>query len=296
MPGYILQDNLSDAATITAIDPITGTAAIMLRPLTQLKVKWCRGLMRGPDNGSGSAPAELILRVDLGSVKFLHGAAIIGLNGVSRTQADFKFSATTPGGSSAGAVSVDYLPTYDIPDSFGQPAFAFFESGISARYMEAHLYCWGRSSGERYVDARRLLIMRGCRVEDGFDFDWSELPVDQSVVEVTPRGGVFVAEEGQYRVASLGISGMTKAEARSNSLDANDSDSLERVLSSAGRRKEVLIARRLCSGGTDSENSIEQVMASAYARLVDWSPIVHTGGDTYACDSITVHETPYPAL
>lgn len=43
-------------------------------------------------------------------------------------------------------------------------------------------------------------------------------------------------------------------------------------------------------------NNASMFYDGIYGRLTDWAPIKHTGGDTYECTSITLGETPVPAL
>lgn len=284
--------NHADTATLS-----TTTSGSMLRPLTQLQVPWLGGLCRGPANGGGhTVPAELTIRADLGSAKLIHLIGLVGLNApnppiaYNESQASMvvSLSNVSPGGSELGGGSAAWV--ISDGDEFGQSLWVLLETPVSARYVEVYVNVFGRASGERYVDARRLLIMAGSTQADGFNTEWDANSVDMSVSEVTPRGGVFVSEQGGYRTMRASLSGMTLAEAKTNRLDNHDTDSLSRFISSAGRKTEVVISPRYT---TDPSESFQNTI---YGRLVDWSPIKHTGGDTYACDSIVIHETPYPAL
>lgn len=279
--GYV---NHADTATLS-----TTTSGSMLRPLTELQVKWARGLCRGPANGDDMAPATLVIRADLGSSKVIHAIACIGLNGVISCGMTVALSTSSFGATDAGSVGASWGFNH-IDEDFGQGLFVVPQSGHwQARYIEITINVVGRPSGQRYVDVRRLLIMAGGYLSDGVDFDWSMKPIDLSESSVTPRGGVFAIEAGKFRELSFSVSGMTLDEAQNNNITDDNADSLTRALA-RGTAREMLVILRY----TD----VDQEMANGaiYGRLVDWSPIVHTGGDTYACNSITVHETPHPAL
>lgn len=264
----------------------------MLRPLTELQVKWARGLCRGPDNGGASTPATLVIRADLGSAKTVRIVGVIGLNGVTSIAGVIKFSATGAGNSELGIGDLVWLDEWG--ETYGQSVWYPLPTAVSARYIEISLEVNGRSSGQRYVDARRLLIMDGMHMTDGWDSDWSTVAVDQSASEVTPKGGVFVAENNQYRIANFSATGMTEEEAKQ---PAGQLFSLEDAIRESGRKKEVVWApRQFDPNDAYQYGDSDMFKNTIYGRLVEWAPIVHTGGDTYACDSIVVHETPYPAL
>lgn len=266
----------------------------MLRPLTQLQVKRARGLMRGPVNNSGGA-AVLVIRADLGAAYPVACVGLVGLNAVTSIQGSIYLSATGAGNSELASASILWDDSWETP--YGQSVWYFHGNGtagahVLARYVQINLEVYGRDIAERYVEARRLLIMGGMLDSDGWDFDWSVLPNDMSTTETTPKGGVFVAEEAGYRVARFGLSGMTKAMAKTNLIDSNSTDSLQRSLQLAGRHREVVVCPRYYDDSTDPE----MFYNTLYAQLQDWSPIVHTGGDTYACSSITANEIPHPPL
>ena len=135
-----------------------------------------------------------------------------------------------------------------------------------------------------------LLIMAGGMWADGFDSSWDTSPTDLSVTEDTPRGGTFVSEQGKHREMTISLSGMTLTEALNASRTYNNYDSLRAVLAGAGTSKEVVVVPRYT---TDEEFRYH---TAAYGRLTGWGPIRHTGGDTFACDSIKIKETPHPPL
>lgn len=284
MGAVLAHVNHADTATLS-----TTTSGSMLRPLSELQTKWARGLCRGPANGTSGDPATLVIRADLGSSKIIHSVGVVGLNGVTGTTMSVTLSASSFGATDAGSGGNDWDPAYG--EDYGQGLFITPDAGHwTARYVQISLEVYGRASGQRYVDARRLLIMAGGSYSDGVDFDWSMLPVDLGQAITTPRGGVFVSPQAKHRAFSFGISGMTLREARIATRAYDNYDSLEHVLASAGRTTEIVAIPR------HTAEDEEMFTQAIYGRLVEWSPIVHTGGDTYACDSIVVHETPYPAL
>jgi hypothetical protein len=157
---------------------------------------------------------------------------------------------------------------------------------VTCRYIELRIGAY-LPSGFRHIDARRLLIMSEngtasttARLSDGVDFNWSLTHVDLSSAQVTPRGGVFVDPQGTYRELRFSVSGMTATEAAD----------LRTWLAAARRTTECVVSLRT------EDTEVLQSNRTIYGRLVEWAPIVHTGGDTYACENITVNETPYPAL
>lgn len=278
------------ATTLSAINPVTGIAAVMLRPLSQLQVPWVRGLCRGPSNSSGGH-SSLQLRADLGSSKLINIIGLVGLNSSpsnpvgNGANCNFLLSNVAMGSSEVAAGAADF--EYVIGTEFGQSLWYIPTAGyVSARYIEMNIEC----DGAAYVDIRRLLIMSGGQFESGFDSSFSITPADMSTSEDTPKGGVFVNENSSRREIRFSLSGMTLAEAKDNLAAYNNRDSLSRVLAAAGRRKEVVIAPRLESTST------YQFMNTIYGRLTEWGPVVHTGGDTYSCEGLVGLEVPYPPL
>lgn len=272
--------NLADSATLTT------TSGTMLRPLSQLQVAWARGLARGPSNYASDS-TSLVIRADLGASKNVSAVGIVGLNDSDEVATGaLLMSNSALGSSDVGSYTMqnDALNGSTHGNSLwyvAQKAFRYLQIEVAIAYLP---------SGQRYIDARRLLIMSNgaatgldattCTLSDGVDFDWSLTHVDLSTAEETPRGGVFTSPQGTYRRLVFGVSGMTSAEA----------EGLRLWIAAARRTTECVVSLR------DEDTAILQSNRTIYGRLVDWSPIQHTGGDTYACDSIVVHETPYPAL
>lgn len=275
MGAILAIGNLADSATITTT---TGT---MLRPLSQLQVPWARGLARGPINYS-FGQTTLLIRADLGTSLGFSCIGLVGLNDVvcnfSAKFSDTAFDSTDKGTGSA----VNDGMSGDIHGNA-----LWYIGDHRARYIQLQVTAIGLADGFRHVDARRLLIMQNetsatdtIAFSDGVDFDWSLTHIDLSSAEETPRGGVFTSPQGTYRRLEFGITGMTSTEA----------EDLRGWLAAARRTTECVVSIR------DEGAVALQSNRTIYGRLVDWSPIQHTGGDTYACDSIVVHETPYPAL
>lgn len=267
--------NLADSATLSTT---TGT---MLRALTELQLPWARGLARGPVNYS-FGQTTLVLRADLGSSLNFSCVGLVGLNNVvcnfSAKFSDTAFDSTDKGTGSAvnGGLSGEIHGNA-----------LWYIGNHRARYIQLQVTAIGLADGFRHVDARRLLIMQNessatdtVTLSDGVDFDWSLTHVDLSTAEETPRGGVFTSPQGTYRRLVFGITGMTSTEA----------ESLRGWLAAARRKSECVVSIR------DEGAVALQSDRTIYGRLVDWSPIEHSGGDYYKCESITVHETPYPAL
>jgi len=279
--GYV---NHADAATLS-----TTTSGSMLRPLSELKLPWARGLCRGPANGTDSQPAQLVIRADLGGLKRIHMIGVVGLNAVSKVEGVVRLSGISAGGSEVA--QIDLLWSAGWGEQSGQAVWAMTDpsSIVEARHVQIELDVFGRPSGERYVDARRLLIMEGTRIAAGWDSDWSIQQVDLSASSVTPRGGVFVDEQGAYRIMNFGVSGMTRAEAW---IDDPARYALNSLLSTARGRHEVVACPRYYDDPTEQD----LFRYTVYGRLASWSPIQHTKGDTYACESIQIAETPYPPL
>jgi len=270
--------NLADTATLTT------TSGTMLRALTELQIPWARGLARGPSNYV-SGVTELVIRADLGSAKQFSCIGLVGLNNAVASAPVINFSSTAAGNSEVGTGTManDGLNG----DTHGNSLWYVPAAYVTCRYIEISVSVFALPSGYRYVDARRLLIMSAngtaattVSLSDGVDFDWSLTHVDLSSAEETPRGGVFTSPQGTYRRLQFSVSGMTATEA----------SNLRTWLAAARRTTECVASLR--TEDTDEEQSNRTI----YGRLVDWSPIVHTGGDTYACESIAVHETTYPAL
>lgn len=277
MGAILAIGNLADSATITTT---TGT---MLLPLSQLQVAWARGLARGPSNYTAGS-TELTYRVDLGSAKQFSAIGLVGLNDAVAT-GSLKFSSTGAGNQEVGTGTLENDGLNG--DTHGNSLWYANSAPITCRYIEIYVQVFGLPSGQRYVDARRLFIATAngsasttVTLSDGVDFDWSLTHVDLSTAEETPRGGVFTSPQGTFRRLQFGVSGMTATEA----------EDLRTWIAAARRTTECVVTLR------EEDTDILQSNRTIYGRLVDWSPIEHTGGDTYACDSIVVHETPYPAL
>lgn len=279
--GFLLFQNHADTATLS-----TTTSGSMLRPLTELQKKWARGLCRGPINDIGGGGCGLVIRADLGESKRVRMVGVVGLNAVTQIQGYVSLSAVSAGGSELATGTIAWNST--LGETYGQSIWYTPPASVNARYIEISLEVYGRDSGSKHVDARRLLILDGLHLSDGWDKDWSTRPVDQSTSTATPKGGIFVGEQNQYREARFSGSGMTKAEAKGSA----SAWALEDALREAGKRKEVVWSPRQYTDEADPDMFINTI----YGRLVDWARIEHTGGDTYRCDSIVAHETPYPAL
>lgn len=267
--------NLADSATLST------TSGTMLLPLTQLQVPWARGLARGPVNYS-SGQTSLVIRADLGTSQPFSCIGLVGMNDVV-CNFSAKFSATAFDSTDAGTGSAvnDGLNG----DTHGNALW--YIGDHTARYVQLRVTATGLADGFRHVDARRLLIMQNSvsatdtvALSDGVDFDWSLTHIDQSTAQVTPRGGVFVDTQGTFRELQFGVSGMSATEAAS----------LQAWIAAARKTTECVVSLR------DEGAVALQSNRTIYGRLVSWSPIEHQGGDYYKCDSITVHETPYPAL
>jgi len=253
----------------------------MLLSLENLKTAWARGLARGPSNYTAGV-TELVIRADLGSSKDISAVGVCGLNDAV-ADGSIKFSTVSAGASDAGTATIanDGLNGQTHGNSLWYVGAKF------CRYIEITVYVYALPSGQRYVDARRLLIMSAdgtsattVTLSAGVNFDWSLTNIDTSEAQVTARGGVFVNTQGTYRALQFSVSGMTSTEA----------EALRIWLARARRTTECVVSLR--TEDTDEMQSNRTI----YGRLVDWSPIQHTGGDTYECAGITVHETPYPAL
>ena len=258
----------------------------MLRPLSQLQVAWARGLCRGPSNYVADS-TSLVIRADLGAAKNVAAIGVFGTNNSTEVQTGVVLMSNTAFGSSEVG---SYTMQNDALSGSTHGNALWYIAQKSFRYVQIEVEIPYLPSGYRYIDARRLLIMSDgastgadattARLSDGVDFDWSLTHVDLSSAQVTPRGGVFVSPQGTYRELRFSVSGMTATEA------AN----LRTWLAAARRTTECVVSLRA------EDSAVLQSNRTIYGRLVDWSPIQHTGGDTYACESITVHETPYPAL
>lgn len=272
--------NLADSATLST------TSGTMLRPLSQLQVPWARGLARGPSNYVSDS-TSLVIRADLGSTKNVSAVGIVGLNNSTEAQTGALVMSTSALGSSDVG---SYVMQNDALNGATHGNSLWYVAQKSFRYLQIEVEIAYLPSGQRYIDARRLLIMSNgaatgldattVTLSDGVDFDWSLTHVDLSTAEETPRGGVFTSPQGTYRRLQFSVSGMTATEA----------ESLRLWIAAARRTVECVVSLR------DEDTAILQSNRTIYGRLVDWSPIVHSGGDYYACESIVVHETPYPAL
>jgi hypothetical protein len=270
--------NLADTATLTE-----NTSGSMLRPLTELQKAWARGLARGPENGTGSVPAELTLRADLGSSKAINIVGLFGLNDAVTT-GEIRLSATAFGNTDAGTATIGNS------GSFGQTHgnAAVWRGSSTCRYIEIYLQVFSLPAGLRHVDARRLWIGEATTeatnflpLSAGVNFDWSVETNDLSGTSTTPRGGIFVSSQGSYRTWRLGVTGMTLTEATQ----------LRQWLALTRGKQEIVAVLR------DYGNAYEDLSDNTiYGRLAEWAPVQHTGGDTYACESIVIQEVPYPAL
>lgn len=277
------QDQVKDAT-------LTTTSGTMLRPLDEVKKPWARGLARGPANGGSFTPATLVIRADLGSEKVIHTIGGCGLNAVSIAQMNVKVG-TSPGASDILTGTGYWEAAFG--EEFGQAMFWHSPAVLYARYVEVEFQVYGRPAGQRYVDLRRLIIMAGHRNLVGWDRNWAIRTVDNSDGIMTKRGGVFIDEQSRYRELRFGFSSLSLGEAKTDRLYLfGGSSNLQETIANAGRRLEVVCCPRYYSDPTTPDLSANTI----YGRLVDWDPIQHVGGDRYACNSITVHETPYPPL
>jgi len=272
--------NLADSATLST------TSGTMLRALSQLQIPWARGLARGPSNYVSDS-TSLVIRADLGSSKNVSAVGIVGLNDSAEVATgSLLMSNTAFGNSEVGSYSMQN----DALNGATHGNSLWYVAAKAFRYLQIEVAIAYLPSGQRYIDARRLLVMSNgaaagmdattVTLSDGVDFDWSLTHVDLSSAEETPRGGVFTSPQGTYRRLQFAVTGMTSDEA----------ESLRLWIAAARRTTECVVSLR------DEDTAILQSNRTIYGRLVEWAPIVHTGGDTYACDSIVVHETPYPAL
>ena len=272
--------NLADTATLTT------TSGTMLRALSQLQVAWARGLARGPVNYVSDS-TSLVIRADLGAAKNVSAIGLVGVNDSTEIATGVVLMSNTALGSSEVG---SYTMQCDSLAGATHGNSLWYVAQKNFRYLQIEVEIPYLPDGLRHIDARRLLIMSNgagtgtdattVTLSDGVDFDWSLTNVDLSTAEETPRGGVFTSTQGTYRRLQFGVSGMTATEA----------ENLRAWIAAARRTTECIISLR------DEDTAILQSNRTIYGRLVDWSPIVHTGGDTYACSSITVHETPHPAL
>lgn len=277
MGATLAISNLADSATLTT------TSGTMLRALSQMQIAWARGLARGPSNYSAGA-TTLTLRIDLGSAKQWSALGLIGVN-AAYSGGSASFSNTAFGNTDRGTASLENLLAGG--NSHGNSLWYVNSTFVTCRYIQIYIEVFNLPSGLQHVDIRRLFVASAdgsasttAVFSDGVDFDWSLTHVDLSSVDVTPRGGVFTSPQGTYRELRFGISGMTAAEALN----------LRTWIATARRTTECVISMR------DDTTADAQAKNTIYGRLVDWAPIQHDGGDYYSCDSITVHETPYPAL
>lgn len=291
MPAYIGWINHADTATLTAINPVTGLAAVMLRPLTELQIPWAKGLMRGPANGTVGDPASLKLRADLGAGgKLVHAIGLIGMNGVTNANMTVMLSNTAFGSYEVALGSASWEA--DVGQGSLNSSLLWFAGsfGLSARYIELNIEVSDLPAGSRHVDARRLMIMSGGGSVLGFDRGWSLFADDPTDETQTDMGGVFIQEKVASRVMQFAMTGRKVDEMRDNTTTYNNVDSLERVLMQAGKKKEVLVCPRDYATGT------EVFQNAVYGRITSWSPIVHEMGNLYSCDQVVVKEIPHPPL
>lgn len=276
MSALFSRINLADSATLSE-----NTTGSMLRPLTELQKAWARGLARGPANGTGSVPAELTLRADLGALKYVNIVSLFGLNDAVCT-GSIALSATAFGNTDAGSGTIGNSGSYG--QTHGNAVT--WRGGTTCRYIELYLQVFALPAGLRHVDARRLWIGNDAGALDltsGVNADWSIETVDLSSSTTTPRGGIAVSAQGSYRLHRFNVTGMTAAEAAD----------LRRWLDLTLGRQEIVAVLRDYDQGTEYEALSD---ATIYGRLAEWGPVQHTGGDTYACEGITIQEVPYPAL
>lgn len=295
MGAYIGYINHADTATVTAIDPYTGIAAVMQRPLTELQIPFAKGLMRGPSNGSGTVlnPTKLKLQIDLGSsLKFYH-VGLIGMNipaGAGGSMA-VRISNVALGNSELVDTTVYYTEDYSNGSESSSLLWFAEDFTFSARYIELDIRVIGQPSGQRYVDARRLLIMTGGGSVLGFDRGWSIFRDNPTEDTQTEQGGVFIRERVESRVLRFAMTGRNKQEMKECVYsEAIGHDNLERVLAKAGKRKEVVVCPRYYTDDADRHRN------TVYGRIVEWSPIVQEMGNNYSCEGVTVREIPHPPL
>jgi hypothetical protein len=168
--------------------------------------------------------------------------------------------------------------------------FLPFPEAVSVRYVEINLYVFGRPSGQRYADLRRVMVLNGGAFANGFDRDWSIQTSDPSNDLQTDAGGVFITEHTGFREIQFAMTGRSIEEMKRNYIATNGTDSLQRVFDMAGRRKEMIISPRIFVSDVDAfQNSL-------YCRLSEWSQIQHVGGNYFSCDSIRAKEIPHPPL
>lgn len=293
MPAYLSWYNHADDITLS-----TTTSGTMLRPLTELQVPFAKGLCRGPANGGASTPATLVIRGYWPNGINPHIIGLVGLNGTP-AEATLKMSYTSAGGSELYNDTQAYTPFLTgSADPLGAAIYfplevdrdTFMPTQGTVKYIEITINVYDLPSGSRHVDLRRLLIMSGGGSTLGFDRGWSIFTDDTSKDTQTPRGGVYITEEQSSRVMRFSMTGRSKVELRDAVRGFYYYDCLERVLTMAGKRKEVIACPRRYTNQTDVfKNTI-------YGRITEWGPIVHDGGNIYSCDGITVKEIPHPPL
>lgn len=276
MSALFSRVNLADSATLSE-----NTTGSMLRALTELQKQWARGLARGPANGTGSVPAELTLRADLGSLKYVNIVSLFGLNDAVCT-GSIALSATAFGNTDAGSGTIGN--TGSNGQTHGNAVT--WRGGTTCRYIELFLQVFALPAGLRHVDMRRLWIgsdASALELSSGVNADWSVETVDLSTASTTPRGGIYASAQGSYRVWRLNVTGMTAAEA----------SNLRQWIALTRGKQEIVAVLRDYDQGTEYEALSDNTI---YGRLAEWAPVQHTGGDTYACENITIQEVPYPAL
>lgn len=280
MSAIFSRINLADSATLSE-----NTTGSMLRALTELQRQWARGLARGPANGTANIPAELTLRADLGTPEYVNIVSLLGLNDAVAT-GTIALSASAFGGTDAGSGTIGN--TGSNGQTHGN-ALTWRGFGL-CRYIEIYLQVFSLPVGLRHVDMRRLWIGKGTtepthylELSSGVNADWSIETVDLSTASTTPRGGIYASAQGSYRVWRLNVTGMTAAEA----------SNLRQWLALTRGKQEIVAVLRDYDQGTEYEALSDNTI---YGRLAEWGPVQHTGGDTYACEGITIQEVPYPAL
>lgn len=287
MPAYLSWVNHADTATLS-----TTTSGTMLRPLSQLQVPWAKGLCRGPVNGSGGT-ATLVIRCYWANGVGIHHVGIVGLNNAS-VAATLRMSYTAFGNIDVYTESSQFVPFLSgSTDPLGSAIWFPMPSltaSYTTKYLEISIEAYDLPSGQEHVDVRRLLVMSGGGSVLGFDRGWSIYTEDTSKDTQTPRGGVFIEEEQSSRIIQFAMTGRSSGEMREYVHGFYPHDSLERVLTACGKRKEIVVCPRYYPTYTDRYRN------TIYGRLQSWSPIVHDSGSLYSCEQVIAKEIPHPPL
>lgn len=287
MPGFFSHINHADTATLSAINPYTGTAATMLRPLTELQIALAKGLMRGPINGTGSIPASLEIRADLGSIKPVHCVGLIGCNGATTIVGVVQLSNVSPGAGEVGGGSVEW--SADVGAGTESASLWWFPDvlTIQARYVSITATVYALPSGKRHVDARRLWIGAGGATVLGYDSGWSVTPEDPSVDTQTPKGGVFLGNDVPSRILTFSMLGRAEEEIRTATINENDYDSIERTILAVGKRKEIVANPYYSADVRDYQRNV------VYGRFTGWGATTHSAARIFGIPDITVKEIPH---